>query len=359
MSSRNPVHLAATGLALPPHEVDGNAARRTLRRLFPNEAGEFIDALVERSGIERRWIIPALDEIDALGDFSARNQRYQEAALKLAAQAAATVLERAAIDPARIDVLIDVSCTGFSIPALDVALSERLGLRPDTRRIPIAEAGCAGGALALGVAEPFVRRGANVLIVAVELASLTFLAQDRSRANLVSSTLFGDGAAAALLTPTGPGPELVATGSHLIPDSRGSMGFDIGAHGLRIILSRQLPAVVARSLQPAVQGFLNANRVPLDVREPGALGLHLIHPGGRRVLDVYAELFGLAPDEPRFAREALARYGNLSSASLFAVFDLALRAGFPLAPEKRALALGIGPGMSLEFSLWEHASTAS
>jgi alkylresorcinol/alkylpyrone synthase len=396
--------LAAVFCAMPEHSVGREETARALRTLFPGEDPEFIEQIIERSGVERRHIALSLEETLRPRDFTQRNACYREVAAELSSRAALGALERARLAPSAVDVLIDVSCTGITIPALDVDLSARLGLRPDVRRIPITESGCAAGALALGLAGSFAQCGQTTLIVAVELCSLTLCREDGSRTNIVSSVLFGDGAAAAVIVPDGVGvaalgvgdtrveparvespgvesarvetarvetarvesngaraddapparssgpslgPRLTVVGSHLFEGSREMMGFDVGTHGLRIVLQRDLPAMLARNLREAVLSFLARHD-----RDIADIGLHLVHPGGRRILDAYAELFGLGESDLYFSRESLRRYGNLSSASILTVLDLAFAAGARPADGLEGLVLGIGPGLSMELSLW-------
>src|SRR5678809_468522 len=135
------------------------AAAQALRALFPTEDPVYIRNLVERSGVDTRHNVPSLGDVLARKGFTERNLVYREAALALAERSARTALERARIDASEIDALIDVSCTGISIPALDVGLAPRLGLRKDVRRIPITESGCAAGGLALGIAGAFAQAG--------------------------------------------------------------------------------------------------------------------------------------------------------------------------------------------------------
>lgn len=344
------VTLAGLASAFPPNVVDQETTIRGLCQLFPGESPAFIRGLVSRSGVATRHLAPSVPEVLTPSDFTQRNRRYAQEAAALAREASRAVLERTRTDPERIDVLIDVSCTGLTIPALDVSLSEDLGLRADVRRIPITEAGCAAGALALGLGGSLCAAGEVVLITAVELCALTLCPGDVSRTNLVSAALFGDGAAAALLVPGGGGPCLTATGSYLIPGSREAMGFDVGSHGLRILLQKELPDLVQRDLGAVIERFLAQHG-----RRREDLGLFLLHPGGRRILEAYREVLGLGDEELSFSRESLRRYGNLSSVSILTVLELAFAAGFPLPPGKDALVLGVGPGLSLELALLSSA----
>jgi len=208
------------------------------------------------------------------------------------------------------------------------------------------------GVLALGMASAFAERGLRVLVVAVELCSLSLVQGDRSRTNLVASVLFGDGAAAAVVLPGGRGPRIEAVGSHLIEGTEGTMGFSIGGHGLQILLQRELPAVLVEHLPEAQRRFLSEHG-----RTVADIGLHLIHPGGRKILDAYEEILHLDAGALAFSRESLRRFGNLSSVSILTVLELALDARVPVPEGKDAFLVAIGPGLSIEMMIldWEDA----
>ncbi len=338
-------HVASVTTAFPETIVDQHDAIRTLRKLFPEEDVERIENLVRRSGIEKRYISSTLEEVLDSSSFTRRNADYHVAAVELALRASSAALVDARVEPGDIDVLIDVSCTGISIPAVDVSLAPLLGLRPDVRRVPITESGCAAGALALCLAESFARAGQSVLIVAVELCSLSLCPGDRTRTNLVASALFGDGAAAAVVLPEAPGVRIEAVRSHLIPETRAVMGFEVGSHGMRIVLERELPGIVAAELPRAVESFLRSAG-----REPKDIALHLVHPGGKKILEAYEQRFGLGENGLVHSRSVLSECGNLSSASILAVFERALLEGRGGRAEE-ALLVAIGPGLSLEMAL--------
>lgn len=346
--------LASVASALPEGTLSAAAAVDVLCRLFQDEEPSFIEKIVQHSGVESRHVVPSIADVLRPSTFGERNRRYREAALALAETASRRALARAHLRAEEVDLFIDVSCTGIAIPALDVELARRLGLRSDARRIPITESGCAAGALALGLASTHAEVGAIALVVAVEICSLTLQQQDRSRTNLIASVLFGDGAAAAVVRPDGDGPRFLATRSLLVPDSQDAMGFEVSERGLAIRLKRELPEVLASHLPRAIDGFLSAHG---SSRE--RVGLHLVHPGGRRILDAYAARFGLGPEALRFSRESLRRFGNLSSASILSVLELALDGG--AREPTQALMVGVGPGLSLELTLldWQGAGERS
>lgn len=339
--------IAGVGTAFPENVVDQEAAIDTLSRLFPSEDPAKVRSMVQRSGVQRRSIVPSLEQVLAGSTFTDRNDVFHDAAVDLAARACRAALGQADVDPSDVDYLIDVSCTGLAIPALDVSIAPQLGLRSDVRRIPITEAGCSGGALALNVAAGLARGGARVLVVAVELCSLSLVGEDQTRTNLVASVLFGDGAAAALVAPEGDGPAIGATRSFLLPATREIMGFDIGTHGLRIVLERELPGLVAEHLPAVIESFLAS-----ESRRVEDLSTHLVHPGGRSILEAYERRFGLAKDALRFSRRVLAEHGNLSSASILAVLGLALEERRELGGGSGdGLLVAIGPGLSFEMAL--------
>ena len=145
------------------------------------------------------------------------------------------------------------------IPSLDAYLINDLGFRPDVRRLPITELGCIAGAMALSQAWSFVRAfpAANVLVVAVELPSLSFQAHDTSTANIVATALFGDGAAAALVTgQPRPGVEIVGTQSALMPGTLGDMGYDLRDSGFHMVLSKDVPAILRAQIGGLSASFL-------------------------------------------------------------------------------------------------------
>jgi len=338
--------IAAVASAFPSTCIDREVGAAMIERLFPDEDPELVRNLVEKSGVETRFIVPTVTELLAPSSFTERNAQYGDEAVKLGASAATRALERAGLSARDVDAVVDVSCTGIAIPALDVALSPVLGLRDDVLRVPVTESGCAAGALGLTLAASLARGGQRVLVVAVELCSLTYVREDRSRANLIASVLFGDGAAAAVVTPNGRGPSIRASGSHLIPGTAGIMGFHVGSHGLQIFLDRELPGVLLGNLPVVQRAFLGRHGRTID-----DVALHLIHPGGRRVIEAYRDMHALDERALRFSRESLRRFGNLSSASVLTVLELALAEGPPEARGRDAFLMGVGPGLSIEMLL--------
>ncbi|MFQ5505329.1 MAG: type III polyketide synthase [Planctomycetota bacterium] len=279
------------------------------------------------------------------------NDRYKKHAVELACQAARGCLEQASVEPAAVDYFISTSCTGFMIPSLDAVVAERLGMKPGMRHLPITEQGCAAGAVALSQARDHLAAhpGHEVLVVAVELPSLTFQPDDRSATNVVASALFGDGAAAVLLDGERlPGlPWIVRSASHRFEDSLEWMGFDLRDSGLHIVLSPGIPDRIREQVGPLVAGFLADSGLTLE-----DVDHFLLHPGGRKVLEAFEESLGLAGDALRVSRDVLREQGNLSSATVLYILKefLDRRLG---RPGEKGLMIAFGPGFSAEMLLLE------
>jgi alkylresorcinol/alkylpyrone synthase len=278
-------------------------------------------------------------------------------------------LKNAGIDAKDVDLIITTSCTGVIIPSLDAYLINDLGFRPDVRRLPITELGCAAGAAALGRAWDFLKGvpEGNVLIVSVELPSLTFQRRDMSPANLISTILFGDGAAAALVSrgnsattsvngaahgangngnrPAANRPRILGTRSHLFPNSIDAMGFDLKEGGLHIVLSKDVPQLIRDKIKGLVEGFLASYGLEQD-----DMAAFVLHPGGQKLLLFIEEELGLPRAMTQYSWDTLRDYGNLSSASVIYVLQEWMTKGKMSAGEY-GLLTAFGPGFSAEMML--------
>lgn len=271
-------------------------------------------------------------------------------AAELGARAAREALEQAGVRPQEVDLVIDTSCTGVMIPALDVHVANALGLRPDVRRMPLTEAGCAAGATSLAFANDLLtgRPDGVALLLSVELPSLTLQLDDTSRANLVSAAIFGDGAAAAVVSnrqPRRPALEHLAHEAHLFPETPEIMGFELGSQGFRIVLSKRIPLLVRRHLRERVDGFLERQGLSLE-----QMRFFAVHPGGTKVLDNVRDVLGLEEDQVSASRRTLRRFGNLSSASVHFVAKELLDSG-AVPRGEFGLMIAMGPGFTLELAL--------
>jgi alkylresorcinol/alkylpyrone synthase len=317
------------------------AERRKARAIFRN------------SGVRQRHLIhPSTEYLTARG-FGARNRLYQDAALKLALEAARGALGRAAIDPAVVTHLVVATTTGLATPSLDALMVHPLGLRATVQRVPLFGLGCAGGAGSLSRAASLVANDPDgvALVVCAEVCSACFDPADTSPLGAVAASLFGDGAAAMVIgrgpraaTP-GPVPRVIESVTHLWPDTRHVMGWEFEDDGFRLVLSRDLPEVLVARVAGPVSALLSRHGVSLpDVR------FLVVHPGGPRVIDAIEASLALSPGRLAATRATLAEVGNLSSASVLFVLARVLATERP-APGDLALVLAPGPGFALEASL--------
>ena len=357
--------------ALPAHVASQSDARALAARMFEeglDPEDRRLIGVFDSSGIETRHFCMPLDWYAEARTFGEMNARYIEHALALASGASLRALERAGLEPADVDHVVFISSTGLSTPSVDARLANVIGFRSDVRRTPIWGLGCAGGAAGIARARDFALAdpGARVLLVALELCSLTFQRRDFDRRNLVASALFADGAAAAVIAGAAarvPGTngngatngaaahalELVASRSMLWPDTLDVMGWDVDERGLHVIFSRDIPTIVRDWVRPNLDAFLASNDMRLE-----QLSHVVAHPGGPKVLAAYAEALGLPPEAFRHAREVLRACGNMSSPTCLFVLERALAAGDIRAGETAVLA-ALGPGFSSELVLMRGA----
>jgi alkylresorcinol/alkylpyrone synthase len=343
-------------MELQPVRITSVCSAHPAGRLFTEEALELAEgfgidprkvaALARNSRIEARAISFPVEQLASLGSIAARNDLYRRLAPGLACEAASRAMgER---DPDDFVFVATSSCTGYSVPGWALDLVEKLDLPLNAVRIPITEAGCSGGALAMASASHYLRSQPHksALAVSTELCSLTFhgpFEEDNLRACL----LFGDGAGAAVLeSGTGAGLEVIDTYSYLVPHSRHVLGFDLTDLGFTTILSRQLPDIIAPALSPAIEGLLSRHGLSAD-----DIDSWLIHPGGPRILETVESKLGTRREQMRWSWESMTEFGNTSSAAVYDVLARYLQKP-PPAGEKAVLA-AFGPGVSIELILLE------
>lgn len=315
---------------------------------IPERRLEAMLAVVDNAQVRKRHAIFPIDYTVEPRPLHQTNNQYIEHAVKLGRQAAEECLRRADVRPDEVDLIITVSCTGFMIPSLDAHLINLMGFRSNVRRMPFTELGCAAGAMALGRAADFLKAnpGGNVLIIAVELPSLTFQRKDLSQANLISSILFGDGAAAALVSGNQQrGPLILVSETYTFPDSLDAMGFDLRDSGFHILLSKDVPEMIGGKIRSLVEEFLQRHgRTREEIKG------WILHPGGARLLGNVEKELGLCKCDTAPSWEILSETGNLSSATILFILQEWLEKR-PLKAGEYALAAAFGPGFSAEFLL--------
>lgn len=342
--------IAATATALPPHKITREDVKYYFGRVFeiPERRIEAMMSVVDNAAVHQRHAIFPIEYTVQPRSLAQTNNEYMEHAIKLGREAAEKCLDRAGLVPADIDLIITVSCTGFMIPSLDAHLIQLMGFRSNIRRMPFTELGCAAGAMAISRAADHLRAnpGGNVLIISVELPSLTFQRKDISQANLISSILFGDGAAAVIVTgQQKPGPRVLVTETYTFPDSLHAMGFDLRDSGFHILLAKDVPEMIGAKIKDLVHGFLERHgKTQKDIKG------WILHPGGARLLGNVEQQLGLCKCDTQPSWDVLANVGNLSSATILFILQEWLEKR-PLKSGDHAMAAAFGPGFSAEFLL--------
>lgn len=337
--------------ALPRHAVSQEMVREAVRSLFsPVAELEPMLRVFDHSRIDGRQFMMPLEWYLTPRTREERTLVYQQHGLELLQAACRACLEGGGCRPDQVDQIIFVSSTGHATPTLDCHLINRLGMKPTTTRLPLWGVGCAAGAVGLSRAYEhcLARPGDRSLLVALETCSLTFMAGDLTKKNLVATSLFSDGAAAVLVGGDGvtdSGPAIMATRSHLFPDSYRIMGWDFREGGMELVLSPRLPAVVRQELPALVDRFLADNGL-----SRGDLIHYLTHPGGAKVIEAYRQALGLSGDQLLLTEDQLRRHGNISSVSVLMVLEQWLSSGSCREPGHGLLS-AFGPGFSAELLL--------
>ena len=344
--------------ASPPYTVSQADAREFARQLFRDILTDDRERLLDvfaTTGIASRQVAAPLEWYGIDHDFAERNDLYVENAIALGRQVADRALERAGLTARDLDHIVFVSSTGIAAPSVDARLANLLGVRSDLRRTPIWGLGCAGGVAGLARARQFAlaEPGSRVLLIALELCSLTFQRNDLSKRNLVAASLFGDGAAAALVvadeTPPSPNGHphlhLDAAASTFWQDTLDIMGWEVDGAGLHVVFSRDIPTVVRQRVRPGIEAFLAGQSLTLADLD------HVVtHPGGTKVLAAYQDTLDLAPGALDHARGVLRDHGNMSSPTCLFVLERFLAAG-TIGAGDRALLSALGPGFGAEYVL--------
>jgi alkylresorcinol/alkylpyrone synthase len=342
--------IAATATAVPPHTITREDVKFYMGKVFdiPERRLEAMMSIVDNANVHKRHAIFPIEYTVEPRPLSKTNNEYMEHAIKLGFEATQKCLERAGMKPEDIDLIITVSCTGFMIPSLDAHMINALGFRSDVRRMPFTELGCAAGAMALARAADFIQAypGRNVLIVAVELPSLTFQRKDISQANLISSILFGDGAAAVIVTgKPNKGPKILSSETYTFPNSLDAMGFDLRDSGFHILLSKDVPEMIGARMRELVDCFFKRRGLSQE-----QIKGWILHPGGSRLLSNVEQALGLTHEDTQPSWDILGNVGNLSSATILFILQEWLEKR-PLQSGDLAFAGAFGPGFSAEFLL--------
>jgi alkylresorcinol/alkylpyrone synthase len=297
--------------ASPQYERLGRPARALLRRVLTGEQG----VSTRHLALER--ISDAFDiEPDRL------HARFLEHAPALAASACRTALQRADLSPDKVDGLLISTCTGYLCPGLTSYVSERLGLRTDAFLLDLVGQGCGAALPNLRTAEALLAAGRceNVLCVCVEVCSAALYIDDDPGV-LISACLFGDGAAATLVSnrPGARSVEWIASAGWTEPAEREALRMESRGGLLRNVLTRRVPQLAAERATDVLAEGLRRHGLKHD-----DIVAWIWHAGGRTVLERLRAVSGLDEKQTHRSSDILARFGNLSSPFVLFVLESAL-----------------------------------
>jgi alkylresorcinol/alkylpyrone synthase len=343
--------LLSLATAVPDRTIEQHDAKARAREAFGGKKELFdrLSGVFDNAGIARRHIVAPPDWYLESHGWHDRNKVYLEASQSLFVEAASKAIEQAGLAPDEIDGVVTVSTTGIATPSLEARVGPKLGLRDDVRRVPVFGLGCAGGvsglatASRLAIAEP----DSKWLMVTVETCSISIRLDSSDPAAIVATALFGDGAAAAVVT----GGEhslarIKGSAEKLWPDTQQIMGWDVEDPGLAVVFDRAIPPFIEEHLAQAVDemcGKLGIAREEID--------RFCCHPGGVKVIDAIEKALDLNQGDLNLEREVLHDYGNMSAPTVLFVLERLLKQGLP----DKVLMTAFGPGFTCAGMLLEAA----
>ena len=346
-----PCSLLSLATAVPSQVVEQHEAKARAREAFAGKKALFdrLSGVFDNAGIARRHIVAPQDWYMADHGWHDRNAVYLEAAESMFIEAAGAAIEKAELKPDEIDGVVSVSTTGIATPSLEARVADRVGFRDDIRRVPVFGLGCAGGVNGLATASRLAAAdpGTNWLFVTVETCSISIRLDSDDPAAVVATALFGDGAAAAVVT-AGEHSLARITGSaeQLFPDTLRIMGWDVEDPGLAVVFDRAIPPFIEKHLAPTVDAMCARMGV---ARED--IDRLCCHPGGVKVIDAIETALNLNQGELNLEREVLRDYGNMSAPTVLFVLERLLARGLP----DKVMMTAFGPGFTCAGLLLEAA----
>lgn len=342
--------LLSLSTAVPPHELHTSDVIREATSIFSGRHVDFerLMPVFGNSGIDRRFSVRPYEWFRDKQGWPERTAAFIEGACALFAAVTEPALAGAGLVPADIDTIVMVSSTGVATPSIEARMLSTLGFRPDVQRVPVFGLGCAGGVSGLSLAARLADAspGSHVLLVVIELCTLAFRPDEMSKSNIIATALFGDGAAAAVLSTKGAAKgEIEHAGEHTWPGTTDVMGWRMDREGFGAIFSRSIPELATKDLRPAADGFLARNGLRLD-----DMASFCFHPGGAKVITALEEAFETEPGRLESERAVLKDYGNMSAPTV--LFVLAREVAAPT-PGRRFIS-ALGPGFSASFITMQH-----
>lgn len=349
--------IASVGAAFPPNYYDQDQLIAAFREHWGKRHKNLdrLERLHRNVLVGGRHLALPMEEYEQLERWGQANDAWIRVAQQVGEDAVRDAVARAGVPWDRIGAFFSVTVTGVATPSLEARLLNRIPELPRSiKRTPIFGLGCVAGAAGISRAADYVRAFPDqaAILLSVELCSLTLQRQDLSIPNLISSGLFGDGGACAVLVGDAlarelgiEGPTVVDTRSVFYDDTERVMGWDISETGFKIVLSADVPKVVERHLRGDVDAFLSEHDLTLD-----DISSYVCHPGGPKVLMAFEECLGVPRAALQVTWDSLMRVGNLSSSSVLMVLRETMAEHRP-DPGSLGLMLAMGPAFCSEVVL--------
>lgn len=342
----------------------GRLAQRIIATSFDVSAIETRHTVIAELSRDAHPDVPVFFDIDS-GELlqpgtKARNELYAEQATGLYVAAGRAAIDATpGIAAADVTHIITVSCTGFYAPGPDFMIARELGLDAGVERYHLGFMGCYASIPALRLAAQLCEADASavVLVVSVELCTL-HLRSSNDPDTIVASSLFADGAGAAIVTARPPEAGerallLDRFATRITPTGEGAMAWKIGDHGFEMVLSNAVPALIDEHITGALEPLFAHDPVLVEALATDASGRAVehwaIHPGGRSILDKVEARLMLSEAQLVPARDTLRDFGNMSSATVLFVLRHILDG--EASDGERVAAMAFGPGLTVETAL--------
>jgi alkylresorcinol/alkylpyrone synthase len=339
---KDPAFLLSISTASPPFEIKQADAARVAGEMFSSRYADFarVSKVFESSGIVTRQAVRPLDWYRQPLGWPERTQAFIEGGKALFIDAADRALSAAGLSAADVDTVVTVTSTGVATPSLDAQVAAKIGFREDISRVPVFGLGCAGGVSGFSVAARLAqaRPGTNVLLVVLEVCTLAFRLDTLTKANIVATALFGDGAAACVLRAGDGGmASIEASGEHTWRDTLDIMGWRVDPQGFGVIFAQAIPPFARENVGPAVAGILARSGFTMS-----DVDRFICHPGGPKVVSALESALSLQHGTLAHERAVLAEHGNMSSPTVLFVLDRVVAEGLP----RTSVLNAMGPGFT-------------
>jgi len=316
--------LAAISTIDFPFRIEQEEVKKCAQELFEPSFPQVqkMMSVFDNTEIKTRNFCKPLDYYATVHNFQEQNEEYIRIALDYSIIAIEECIAKANIQKEDITDIIFVSTTGLATPSIDALIINKMKLHENISRMSIFGLGCAGGVGGFAKASTLAKANpdAIVLLVAVELCSLTFLRNDYSKSNFIGSSLFADGVAALIITgdnhtnKTNKQISFLATQSKLYYHSLEVMGWKFLDSGFKVLFSQDIPNIIAKNIYKDVTSFLEKHQLKIeDIKN------FIFHPGGKKILTAYSEALKVEGDFLKNTREVMNNYGNMSSPTVLYV----------------------------------------